>query len=146
MRDLDQLFAALARSRFRHRVRLGPADRQYLAEKGLAMVLEHARRFIAERLAPSQPANDGRQTPMRGHPVFAAQHATATCCRSCLAKWHGVPTGLQLSEGDMEYILRVIRHWLEQQEPSCVILTRGGFVGRASRQLPLFDATGEDDP
>ncbi len=29
----------------------------------------------------AEPRNDGKQTPFRGHPVFTAQHATATCCR-----------------------------------------------------------------
>ena len=84
MRDPDELFAALARSKFRSRFRLGAKETSYLNEKTLAVVLEHGRRFIIERLADAQPKNDGKQTPMRGHPVFVAQHATATCCRGCL--------------------------------------------------------------
>ncbi len=30
---------------------------------------------------------------MKGHPVFVAQHATATCCRECIRKWHKNTTG-----------------------------------------------------
>lgn len=41
-------------------------------------------------MAPKNIDNDGKQTPMRGHPVFIAQHATATCCRECLKKWHNI--------------------------------------------------------
>ena len=110
--SLGPLFDRLARSTFRSRFRLGPKERAYLAEKTLPVVLEHGRRFIVERLAPAEPRNDGRQTPMRGHPVFIAQHATATCCRGCLQKWHQIPAGRPLEEAEIDYVLRVIESWL----------------------------------
>jgi hypothetical protein len=115
MRKLDELFAALGRSRFRTRMRLGPKDRAYLEEKTLPVVREHARRFVSERLAPAEPKNDGRQTPMRGHPVFVAQHATATCCRKCLAKWHFIPPGRPLTAEQVDYVLSVLERWLAEQ-------------------------------
>ena len=115
MRDLDQLFAALASSRFRRRFALGPKDRDYLATKGLATVLDHARDFVAERLAPAAPRNDGKQTPWRGHPVFVAQHATATCCRGCLAKWHAIDTGRALTADEQDHVVAAIARWLEDQ-------------------------------
>ena len=115
MRDPDDLFAALARSKFRSRFSLGAKERKYLAEKTLPVVLEHGRRFIVERLAPAAPRNDGRQTPMRGHPVFVAQHATATCCRGCLAKWHFIPQGAPLSDREIDYVLGVLERWLKGQ-------------------------------
>lgn len=118
MRDLDELFQALAQSQFRRRFRLGKRERDYLARKGLDTVLAHGAAFIAARLAPARPANDGRQTPWRNHPVFVAQHATATCCRGCLARWHGIPSGHPLSAREQRYMLTVIRHWLEQQRTS----------------------------
>jgi hypothetical protein len=98
MRDLDELFATLGRSEFRSRFRLRGREVAYFKEKGLDAVLVHARQFIESRLAPAEPANDGRQTPMRNHPAFIAQHATATCCRGCLEKWHGIPKGRPLSQ------------------------------------------------
>ena len=112
MPDHDELFAALARSAFRRRFRLGANERRYLEEKGLSTVLAHAREFLADRLAPAQPINDGRQTPMRGHPGFIAQHATATCCRGCLAKWHNIPKGAELTPEQLEYVLSVLEAWL----------------------------------
>ncbi len=118
MRDPDDLFAALARSKFRSRQRLGDKERAYLQTKSLPTILDHGRQFLIDRLAPAEPRNDGRQTPMRGHPVFIAQHATATCCRGCLAKWHGIPAGRPLSEAQIDYILGVLRRWLVQQSPS----------------------------
>ena len=115
MRDLDDLFTALARSKFRRRMRLGAKERSYLDERTLPVVLEHARRFVTERLAPAEPPNDGRQTPMRGHPAFIAQHATATCCRGCLAKWHYIERGRPLTAEQMEYVVEVIERWLKEQ-------------------------------
>jgi hypothetical protein len=115
MRDLDDLFTALARSKFRSRFRLGPKERAYLEAKSQAVILEHARAFLEQRLAPAEPVNDGRQTPMRGHPAFIAQHATATCCRSCLAKWHGIAAGKALTPAELDYVVAVLGRWLERQ-------------------------------
>ena len=114
MRDLDTVFSKLARSPFRAKFRLNAKDRAYLEERGLDMMRSHARDFIGNRLAPADPANDGRQTPMRGHPVFVAQHATATCCRSCLAKWHGIPAGRELTAEEREHIVNAIERWLTE--------------------------------
>ena len=115
MRDLDGLFAALATSAFRQRFHLGGHEREYLRAKGLTLVLEHARDFVARRLAPAAPANDGRQTPFRGHPVFVAQHATATCCRGCLAKWHRIEQGRALTPMEQAHVVGAIERWLRQE-------------------------------
>ena len=116
MRDLDTIFARLSGSNFRRRFRLGDKEREYLRDRGLPVVLDHARDFIASRLAPADPPNDGRQTPMRGHPAFIAQHATATCCRSCLAKWHGIPAGRPLNADEVDHVIDAIARWLDEQQ------------------------------
>jgi hypothetical protein len=115
MKELDPIFERLARSPFRRRFRLRTAERQYLDRKGLEVILAHGSDFINQRLAPAEPANDGKQTPMRNHPVFVAQHATATCCRGCLEKWHAIPKGRELSPDERLYVLDVIRRWLSAQ-------------------------------
>jgi hypothetical protein len=66
MRDLDELFAALAQSKFRSRFRLGAKETSYLNEKTLAVVLEHGRHFVVERLADAQPKNDGKHRQVVG--------------------------------------------------------------------------------
>ena len=114
-RDLDELFEALQLSSFRRRFALGTKERAYLSAKGLPAVLEHASDFVAQRLAPALPVNDGKQTPMRGHPVFIAQHATATCCRSCLAKWHRIAPGQPLGAEEQAHVVSAIARWLETQ-------------------------------
>ncbi|MFW2250085.1 DUF4186 domain-containing protein [Klebsiella variicola] len=115
MVEQDRLFARLARSTFRSRFRLGVKERQYCLDKGPEIIDQHAADFIRQRLAPAEPMNDGKQTPMRGHPVFIAQHASATCCRGCLEKWHAIPHGRALSEQEQRYVVQVIHHWLVLQ-------------------------------
>ena len=116
MRDLEEVFGELGGSDFRRRFRLRGRELEYLRAKGLAAVMGHAADFVAKRLAPAEPANDGRQTPTRNHPVFVAQHATATCCRGCLAKWHRIPKGRPLDARETAYVLSVIERWLEGQQ------------------------------
>ncbi|HGM6859064.1 TPA: DUF4186 domain-containing protein [Serratia rubidaea] len=110
--QLNTQWQRLQTSPFRAKFRLNDKDRLYLENKGIAVILSHARDFIDRRLADAWPKNDGKQTPMRGHPVFVAQHATATCCRGCLAKWHAIPAGQVLSEQQRRYILQLIALWL----------------------------------
>jgi len=112
MRDLETVFSKLAASSFRARFKLNSKDQAYLDARDIALMRVHANDFIAKRLAPAHPLNDGRQTPMRGHPVFVAQHATATCCRTCLAKWHGIAAGHELTDAERAHVLSAIERWL----------------------------------
>ena len=113
--DRAEIFDTQARSAFRRRFRLGAAEREYLERKGLEAVMSHGETFIEERLAPADIPNDGKRTPMRNHPIFVAQHGTATCCRGCLEKWHGIPKGHALTTEEKGYILSVLRRWLVAQ-------------------------------
>lgn len=112
-RDLGPIFQRLSKSRFRSGFNVKGKDLIYLREKGLRVIMQHASDFIDKRLSPAQPPNDGKQTPMKGHPAFVAQHATATCCRSCLQKWHGIAKGHELSEDEKSHVLSVIEKWLK---------------------------------
>lgn len=113
--DLTDLFERLAKSELRMKFRLSAKDLDYISEKGLDTIRRHARDFIAKRLAPAVIPNDGRQTPMRGHPVFLAQHATGCCCRGCFAKWHHIPAGKHLTEAEQRYAVAVLMAWIEKQ-------------------------------
>lgn len=124
MRDLDELFEALSKSTFRNKFHLQGKDLVYLHTKGLSTVIVHAGDFIAKRLAPAVPKNDGKQTPFRGHPIFVAQHATACCCRSCLEKWHRIPRGFALTPDEEAYVLKVIDRWLHNEIKNVLNNTR----------------------
>ena len=112
---IPQKLDSLRRSKFRSKFKLTRKNRDYIAGKGLETVKDHAYQFINSRVAPDFPKNDGKQTPMTGHPVFIAQHATATCCRGCISKWHGIDKGRALSEAEVEYVVALIMGWIERQ-------------------------------
>jgi hypothetical protein len=114
MIDIERAFHLLAGSRFRQKFRLQGRELAYLQTWGLPRVISQARDLISQRVAPAEPKNDGRQTPWRNHPVFVAQHATATCCRGCLEKTHGIAKGRALSEEEITYVMRVLERWLSQ--------------------------------
>ncbi len=110
----DILFK-LSKSKFRSSFHLKQSDFDYISSKGLATIQNHAYDFIRKRLAPAIIPNDGKQTPMRGHPVFIAEHATATCCRSCLYKWHHIPKDRNLTPQEIDYIVNLIMIWINRE-------------------------------
>lgn len=112
---MRQLFERLLRSKFRSRFHLKDKEKEYVREKGMEEIRAHAWEFIERRIAPEKIPNDGKQTPMRGHPVFIAQHATATCCRGCIKKWHKISPGRELTFRQKEYLVNVIMRWIEQE-------------------------------
>lgn len=114
-KKIETIFEGLKKSKFRTSFSLKEKDKEYVKEKGLDKIEEHTHDFISKRLAPKYIANDGKQTPMKGHPVFIAQHATATCCRGCLNKWHKIPMERNLKEEEIYYIMQVIMKWIKEQ-------------------------------
>ena len=115
MSEYDKILARLAQSPFRSRFRLDEKDKAYIRQKGMDIIQSHCRDFVHKRLAPAVIPNDGRQTPMRGHPVFVAQHATACCCRGCISKWHKIPSGRELSDVEQEYLVDLLMSWIARQ-------------------------------
>lgn len=104
-------------SDFRRRFHLAPEDAAYIRRVGWETIRSHAEDFVRTRLAPAAPLRDGSQTPMRGHPVFKAQHACACCCRSCLQRLHGIPMGRELSPTEQVDIVELLMQWLQTQPP-----------------------------
>lgn len=115
MATIDEALAKLQKSAFRAKFHLTEKDKQYVKDKGMNTVREHAADFVRQRLAPAVIPNDGKQTPMRGHPVFVAQHACACCCRGCLNKWYKVPVGTELTENQQERIVNLLMAWIDCQ-------------------------------
>ena len=113
--NYNAAFARLAKSKFRSRFHLTESDRAYIESKGMETIRQHCEDFIRMRLAPANPSNDGKQTPMRGHPVFVAQHACACCCRDCLAKWWNVARGVAIPAERQQGIVDFLMAWIEQK-------------------------------
>ena len=115
MATIEQTLIRLRNSKFRAGFHLTAKDKKYIEEKGMDVISQHAADFISKRLAPAYISNDGKQTPMRGHPVFVAQHACACCCRGCLNKWYKVPMGVDLTENQQERIVNLLIAWIEDE-------------------------------
>lgn len=115
MQTIDEALNKLKKSKFRSKFHLSDKDKKYIDDKGLEVIRRHAEDFIVQRLAPDNIPNDGKQTPMRGHPVFIAQHACACCCRGCLFKWYRVNPNKQLSPTEQEKIVNLIMTWIEHE-------------------------------
>jgi hypothetical protein len=112
---IDERIDAIARHPFRAKFHLRARERAYVELRGMETVRAHARDLTGKRLAPADPPNDGKQTPWGGHPVFRAQHATATCCRRCLERSHGIPKGSELTADEHDYVVEVICRWVERE-------------------------------
>ena len=109
---IGEALARLQKSDFRARFHLTQKDRDYIEVKGLPVIREHAEDFVRKRLAPAYIPNDGKQTPMRGHPVFVAQHACACCCRGCLEKWYHIPAGVELTPEQQKGVVDLMMGWI----------------------------------
>lgn len=102
----------ISKSKFRSKFHLSEKDIDYINKVGIDKIREHTKDFIIKRLSPKVILNDGKQTPMRGHPTFRGQHATATCCRNCLYKWHHISKDKELNNEEINYIVDIIMTWI----------------------------------
>lgn len=100
------------KSKFRSGQKLNKGDLVKLKNFSEEKLYIDSKNIILRRLASAVIVNDGKQTPFKGHPVFIAQHATATCCRDCLYKWHSIEKDKELSNEEIDYILKFILLWL----------------------------------
>lgn len=113
--DINKCLNDLQKSKFRASFKLKKIDFDYIDKRGLDVIKSHAKDFIKTRLAPAQPTNDGKQTPMHGHPAFVAQHATATCCRGCFERWWHIKKGHMLTESEQNFAVNLVMGWISRQ-------------------------------
>ena len=112
---IKNIFDRLSKSKFRSSFHLKDKDILYIEDKGIDKIREHAYDFVTKRLADTSNVTDGKQTPMKGHPVFIAQHATGTCCRRCLEKWHHISKNKNMTDDDIKYVVDIIMSWIEKE-------------------------------
>lgn len=113
---IEKLLDSLAKFKFRGSFHLNSKMKDYVKEKGIDKIKSDAYDLIEKRLAPANPLNDGKQTPMRQvHPVFIAQHACGCCCRGCLERIHHIPKNKELSKSEIDYIVEVIMTWIKRE-------------------------------
>ena len=115
-KNIDSLLDSLSKSKFRGSFHLNQKMKKFVKEKGYDKIKSDARDLITKRLAPANPSNDGKQTPMRQvHPVFIAQHATGCCCRGCLERIHGIKKGRVLTNEEIDYVVDVLMLWIQRE-------------------------------
>ena len=112
---IKNIFDRLSKSKFRSSFHLKDKDILYIEDKGIDKIRNHAYDFVTKRLADTSNVTDGKQTPMKGHPVFIAQHATGTCCRRCLEKWHHISKNKNMTNDDIKYVVDIIMSWIEKE-------------------------------
>ena len=111
-KKIEDVLKRLTHSNYRSQFKLDEKDEEYIRIRGFETIKKHTFDFVTRRISPAVIKNDGKQTPLQGHPVFKAQHATGTCCRKCLEKWHSIKSNKELSAKDIEYTGQVILAWL----------------------------------
>ncbi len=112
---IKNILDRLSKSKFRSSFHLKDKDILYIEDKGIDKIRNHAYDFVTKRLADTSNVTDGKQTPMKGHPVFIAQHATGTCCRRCLEKWHHISKNKNMTDDDIKYVVDIIMSWIEKE-------------------------------
>ena len=114
--NIEYVLDRLSKSKFRNSFHLNKKMKEYVKEKSIDVIRNHTYEFVNSRLKPEYISNDGKQTPMKQvHPTFIAQHATATCCRGCLEKWHHIPKGKELTEKEVDHVVNIIIRWIEKE-------------------------------
>lgn len=111
---IEKTMERLSYSTFRSKFVLSDKDRAYARSKGKTTIDRHVCELLRSRVGAANPVKDGKQTPWRGHPVFTAQHATATCCRGCIEKWHHIPRGRELTDEEIRRLADLIMVWIER--------------------------------
>ncbi len=115
MSVINDKIISLSKSKFRSSFHLCKYMIDYINKVGLKKIEEDAKYFIQNRISDTSKIIDGRQTPMKNHPVFIAQHATATCCRNCLYKWHHIPKNRLLTEHEIDFCVTLIMTWIKKE-------------------------------
>ena len=122
--DVSYTFNALKFEMIRHHfwhISLSPRAVRYALRKGRTGLLETTRKQIRRLVGPADPPFDGRQTPREtsssANAIHYAQHATASCCRTCIEEWHGIPQGQALGDEDVFYLSDLAMLYILERVP-----------------------------
>jgi hypothetical protein len=114
MKTHNIVLEKLQRSPFCESSKLTENDLNYIKDKCMPNIVRHTKELLYSQIyVPS--SNDGRQTPWKGHLVFTTQHATATCCRKCIHKWHGIRKSKIMDEHGLTFCSGLILGWIQTQ-------------------------------
>ncbi len=83
--------------------------------KGSSLLKMAARKRLVQSIGGSKPFHDGFQTPYSGNIIYYAQHAVAACCRKCVAYWHGIPGGRELTITEIDYLWDLVNLYIRER-------------------------------
>jgi Domain of unknown function (DUF4186) len=135
--DASHTFEALQHELIRHHFFHRPVDedaKRHAQRKGRIELKDSARDRLRKHLAVAEPPRDGRQTPLQGNAIYYAQHATATCCRTCLEYWHDIPKGRPLTNEEFNYCATLVDLFLDEKLPE--LADQPINVPRRQRDVP----------
>ncbi|HEX9944734.1 MAG TPA: DUF4186 family protein [Thermoanaerobaculia bacterium] len=122
--DARYTFNALRFEMIRHHfwhVTLTAYAVNYARRKGRRNLRLATARQIRKLVGGSRHVREGYQTPREtssgANAIHYAQHATASCCRRCIAEWHGIPEGRALTESEIEYLADLATLYIEARVP-----------------------------
>jgi hypothetical protein len=119
--DVDYTFSELRHEMIRHHfwhVEIDERARNHALRKGRVALLVAADKRLATSVGRENPYRDGRQTPFEGNVLYYAQHATASCCRTCIEYWHDIPKGRPLTTGELTYLGRLLERFIADRLPT----------------------------
>jgi hypothetical protein len=120
--DVQNTFNALKYEMWRHHfwhVELDQRAINYARRKGRLGLRDAVRKRLSTSIGGALPFHDGFQTPREnsGNPIYYAQHATASCCRKCVEKWHGIPQGRELTDSEIDYLKDLALLYIDDRLP-----------------------------
>jgi hypothetical protein len=120
--DALYTFAALKNELIRHHfwhIEVDLKAVNYARRKGVSGLKTAVRSRLRASVSRANNPYDGRQTPMdgSGNPIHYAQHATASCCRTCMEYWHGIPRTKDLTDDQIEYLAELIMLYVRERIP-----------------------------
>lgn len=119
--DVENTFEALKYEFIRHHYWHKPFDEKainYALKKGKIELLKTVEQRIRSSVKAPADAFDGRRTKWEGNPIHYGQHATATCCRKCIERWHDISRDVELTEKQIKYFTHLVVMFLEERFPN----------------------------
>lgn len=144
-RDAPYTLAALQFEYFRHHfwhLSLSQHAANHALRKGRIVLQQFARRQLEKLVGSPRHPREGYQTPREtsanANAVHFAQHAVAACCRKCIAVWHGIAEGSELTKEDLDYLVDLVMMYIDDRLPT--LQDAGIFVPKIRHLW-----TGEDE-
>lgn len=98
--------------------------KNYAARKGRMALLNGTESFLRKHVASPKDAFDGRRvpwpdkTPEKMNPYHYGQHATATCCRSCIETWYGIAPEEPISDRAIDFFTVLVNAFIVERFPT----------------------------